>query len=90
MMKVKFCPKCELEGIKSKLKHLSKDIIGCVNCDFLESDISKKITTPFTCPRCALEGIKSDLKDYPNHLLTCRNCQWLGKQVGTTIIEAII
>jgi len=42
------------------------------------------------CPRCALEGIKSDLKNYPNHLLTCGNCQWLGKQVGKTIVEALI
>ena len=65
-----------------------KKNLGCKKCKYLESDISKKMTTPFTCPRCALEGIKSDLKDYPNHLLTCRNCQWLGKQVGTTIIEA--
>ena len=86
----KWCPHCKLQGVKSKIKNLSEKIFGCEKCKYLESDISKKITTPFTCPRCALEGIKSDLKDYPNHLLTCRNCQWLGRQVGTTIIEAFI
>ena len=86
----KFCPRCKLEGIKSKLKHLSKNILGCENCKYLEKEITNKITTPFTCPRCTLEGIKSDLKSYPNHLLTCKNCQWIGKQVGSTIIEALI
>ena len=86
----KFCPRCKLEGIKSILKNLSEEILGCENCDYLESNIKNKITTPFTCPRCALEGIKSDLKDYPNHLLTCKNCQWLGRQVGRTIVEALI
>ena len=86
----KFCPRCALENIKSKLKQFSKDILGCESCKYLESDITNKITTPFTCPRCALEGIKSDLKNYPNHLLNCRNCQWLGKQVGARIIEVLI
>jgi hypothetical protein len=85
-----WCPHCKLQGVKSKMKNLSEKILGCKECGFLESNITNKITTPFTCPRCALEGIKSDLKDYPNHLLTCRNCQWLGKQVGTTIIEALV
>jgi len=86
----KFCPRCKLEGIKSILKEVAEDILKCVNCNYLESNIKEKITTPFTCPRCALEGIKSDLKDYPNHLLTCGKCQWLGKQVGVVIVQAVI
>lgn len=89
-MKVKFCPRCKLEGIKSILKDVTEDILKCVNCNYLESDIKNKITTPFTCPRCALEGIKSDLKNYPNHFFTCGKCQWVGNQVGRTITEAII
>jgi len=87
---IKFCPRCALENIKVKLKQFSEDILGCESCKYLESGITNKITIPFTCPRCALEGIKSDLKNYPNHLLTCGNCQWLGKQVGKTIVEALI
>ncbi len=87
---IKFCPRCALENIKVKLKQFSEDILGCEICKYLESNITNKITTSFTCPRCALEGIKSDLKNYPNHLLICGNCQWLGKQVGKTIIEALI
>jgi len=86
----KFCPRCALENIKSKLKKLSENILGCEICKYLESNITNKITTPFTCPRCALEGIKSDLKDFPNHLLTCGKCQWLGKQVGNIIAQAVI
>ena len=62
----KWCPHCKLQGVKSRMENLSEKILGCKKCKYLESDISKKITTPFTCPRCALEGIKSDLKDYPN------------------------
>ena len=75
---------------KSKLKKLSDDIIGCDNCNWLETDIRSKISEPFKCPRCALEGIKSDLKNFPNHLLTCSKCQWAGKQVGGAIIQSLI
>jgi len=88
--KERFCPRCALENIKTKLKKLSDDIIGCDNCNWLETDIGSKITEPFKCPRCALEGIKSDLKNYPDHLLTCSRCQWVGKQVGGAIIRALI
>ena len=86
----KYCPRCKLEGIKSILKDGAEDILKCIECNYFESDIKNKITTPFTCPRCALEGIKSDLRNVPNHLLTCGKCQWVGKQVGRTIAEAII
>ena len=86
----KLCPRCALENIKSKLKRLSNDILECVECNWLESDVSTKLTEPFKCPRCALEGIKSDLKNYPNHFLTCSNCQWLGKQIGGRLVESLI
>ena len=85
----KWCPRCALENIKSKLKKISNDILECVECSWLESDISTKLTEPFKCPRCALEGIKSDLKNYPNHLLTCGKCQFVGKKVGGVIIQSL-
>ena len=84
----RFCPRCALENIKSKLKKISNDILECVECSWLESDINTKITEPFRCPRCALEGIKSDLKNYPNHLLTCGKCQFVGKKVGGAIVQS--
>jgi ssDNA-binding Zn-finger/Zn-ribbon topoisomerase 1 len=86
----KSCPRCALENIKSKLKRLSNDILQCVKCNWLESDVGTKLTEPFKCPRCAIEGIKLDLKNYPNHLLTCSNCQWLGKQIGGRLVESLI
>jgi ssDNA-binding Zn-finger/Zn-ribbon topoisomerase 1 len=86
----KLCPRCALENIKSKLKRLSNDILQCVKCNWLESDINTKLIEPFKCPRCAIEGIKSDLKNYPSHLLTCSNCQWLGKQIGGRLVESLI
>ncbi len=86
----KFCPRCTLENIKTKLKRLSNNILKCEVCYWLGTDVISKLTEPFTCPRCALEGIKLDLKNYPNHLLTCRNCQWIGKQVGGRLVEALI
>jgi len=87
---VKFCPRCALEKIKTKLKRLRNDILKCDVCKWLGQEVSPKLTEPFTCPRCAIEGIKSELKNYPNHLLTCRNCQWIGKQIGGRIVEALI
>ncbi len=78
------------ENIKTKLKHLSNNILKGEVCYWLETDVIFKLTEPFTCPKCALEGIKSNLKNYPNHLLTCRNCQWIGKQVGGRLVEALI
>ncbi len=88
--KEKFCPRCALENIKTKLKSLPNNILNCKSCNWLGVEVTSKLTEPFTCPRCALEGIKSDLKNYPNHLLTCRNCQWVGKQIGGRIVEALI
>ena len=87
---LKFCSRCKLEGIKSKLKQLSEDIIDCLDCKYLENDITDKITIPFTCSKCAIEDIKSELKNYHNHLLTCKNCQRLGKQIGIRDIETLI
>jgi len=86
----KLCPRCALEKIKSKLKQISDDIFKCVECGWLECNITTKLVEPLKCPRCALEGIKSDLKNYPNHLLTCSNCQWLGKQIGSRLVETLI
>jgi len=86
----KFCPRCALENIKTKLKNLPNNILKCEVCNWLGTDTISKLIEPFSCPRCALEGIKSDLKNYPNHLLTCRNCQWIGKQVGGRLVEALI
>ena len=86
----RFCPRCALEKIKTKLKHLPNYILKCEVCKWLGKEVTPKLTGPFTCPRCAIEGIKSELKNYPNHLLTCRNCQWVGKHVGGTIVETFI
>ena len=75
------------ENIKTKLKHLSNNILKCEAHNWLGTDVISKLTEPFTCPRCALEGIKSDLKNYPNHLLVCRKCQFIGRLVGSTILQ---
>jgi len=83
----KFCPRCALENIKTKLKRLPNDILRCGKCKWLGKYIGDKLTEPFTCPRCALEGIKSNLKNYPNHLLVCRKCQFVGRLVGSTILQ---
>ncbi len=86
----KFCPRCALENIKTKLSHRHDDTLSCDNCNWLGKKVKTKLTEPFTCPRCALEGIKSGLKNYPNHLLTCRNCQWVGRNLGETLIQSIL
>jgi len=86
----KFCPRCALGNIKTKLKKLPNGTLKCDNCNWLGKKIKNKLTEPFTCPRCALEGIKSSLQNYPNHLLTCRNCQWVGRNLGETLIQSLI
>jgi len=87
---IKFCPRCALENIKTRLNVLGNNILRCERCKWIGQKISSKLTESFTCPKCALEGIKSELKNYPNHVLTCRNCQWVGKKVSETLLQALI
>ena len=87
---IKFCPKCALEGIKTKLKVVSDNILNCPIGHWIGKEIDGKLVETLNCPRCALDGIKIELKNYPNHLLTCRNCQWIGKKIGETLVESLL
>jgi len=93
----KFCPRCALENIKTKLKHLPNDLLSCPighwigeEVDGKLQEVRGKIQEAKNCPRCALEGVKIELQNYPNHLLTCRRCQWVGRQVGDVLIQSVL
>ncbi|MGI9566538.1 MAG: hypothetical protein ACR2LL_05945 [Nitrosopumilus sp.] len=85
----KFCPRCALENIKTKLKLIPNGVLNCERCKWLGKEVNNKLAEPFTCPRCTLEGIKSELKNYPNHILVCRKCQFVGRQVGNILIQTL-
>ena len=79
------CPTCEEHTL---LVGLTKEYFRCMTCGAdLEQHINGKISY---IPTMHPNTLKSDLKNYPNHLLTCGKCQWVGKQIGTTIVEALI
>jgi len=86
----KFCPRCALENIKTKLKCLSNDILSCPIGHWIGKEVGGKLEETLNCPRCALENIKIELKNYPNHLLTCSKCQWVGKQVGNALVQSVL
>jgi hypothetical protein len=41
--KIKFCPRCALEGIKSELKNYPNHLLTCRNCQWLGKEVGGKL-----------------------------------------------
>ncbi|MDH3313136.1 MAG: hypothetical protein OEM28_08320 [Nitrosopumilus sp.] len=85
----KFCPRCALEGIKTKLNLTSDNTLSCPKKHWIGREIKGKLEEIFDCPRCVLENIKTKLKNAPNNYLTCDVGRWLG-EVGGTLVESVL